>query len=508
MKKFILIITFVFSIGFIDGQTTFFKTIGGYNESSRYIEQTTDGGYIIAGRSARWTSTNGYAVKTNSVGDTVWTKLYGGTSYAEFKSARQTNDGGYIFVGKIGTSTLTDVYVVKTDSFGTIQWQKIIGGSLSDVGTFIRQTSDGGYIITGYGKSYGAGGDDVFIIKLDSIGNTQWDNILGQSGLDQGYSIEETNDGGYVATGTYGVQTYLFKLSNLGIIQWTKTYSEAGFFYKGKSVMQTSDGGYLILGGRRDTSQHNVILIKTDSLGNINWSKLYNGANAGNSESYSFNKTQNGGVIISSYLDGYFSLLYILVDSSGNIVWSQSGAPTSGYTNYGTWAQQTNDGGYILTGYAIDTFGGGFIYLIKTDSLGRSGCNDTITTLIVNTIIPTINTITVSTTLGIATTTPSLLTSCFGQTITTYCTSVGINESPSTPQISVYPNPSSGQFNFNGLEKESKIEVFDMTGKIIYQSIANNDFETINISDKATGIYFYRITKEMKLVQSGKIALQ
>ncbi|CAN5439506.1 hypothetical protein BH10BAC1_BH10BAC1_06420 [soil metagenome] len=85
---------------------------------------------------------------------------------------------------------------------------------------------------------------------------------------------------------------------------------------------------------------------------------------------------------------------------------------------------------------------------------------------------------------------------------------LGLNELQNTPQISVYPNPSSGQFNFNGLEKGNKIEVFDMTGKLIFEGRATSDFETINISENAKGIYFYRITDESKLVQSGKIALQ
>lgn len=502
MKKITFLFTLIFSFSFIKAQTTFFKTIGGYDESSNYIEQTTDGGFVIVGTSPT-SGTKGYVVKTNSIGDTIWTKLYGGT-YATFNSGKQTSDGGYILLGSIGYSTLSDIYVLKIDSIGSIQWQKNIGGSAEDIGTQIKQTSDGGYIVSGYGKSYGAGNDDVYIIKLDLAGNIQWNNVLGSASLDQGYSIEETSDGGYIAIGTSGANSYLLKLNSFGILQWSKTFGESSFFYKGKGVFQTSDDGYMILGGRRNSASvvNDVTLIKTDSLGNINWSKVYGGAIADND--FSFSKTVNGNFIIASSTNSQVALLYTLVDSTGNMIWSRF---VNGIINHGSFASETTDGGYVFTGYLKTAAAGGIIYFIKADSLGRSGCIDSSATLTTNPFVPIINAPIVSTTSGIAIATPIVFIGSIGRTMTTSCTSVGIYELTSSPKVFVYPNPSSDQFNFTGLGQENRIEIFNALGQLVFQIMTNNDFQTINIGNREKGIYFYRIIKDTKLVQQGKIIL-
>ncbi len=520
MKKFILLLAFVFSIGFIEGQITFFKTIGNINANaiSNYVEQTADGGYVMIGTYYGFSPTLlgvGYVIKTNSVGDTTWTQVYGNTGMI-INSGKQTNDGGYILLGKLRNSGYDDIYVLKIDSFGTIQWQKIIGGSNNETGECIKQTSDGGYIITGYGSSFGAGLSDVYVIKLDSTGNLQWENILGGTGSETGSSIEETNDGGFIVIGSASSSTFLIKLDNTGILQWSKKYSESIISNNGKSILQTSDNGYIILGNRNDTSatfSAMMTVIKTDSIGNINWSRIYTGSFY--NDVISIKKTASGNYIIAGSLtipypsaQAYRKLLYTLIDNSGNVIWSNSMGVSSPNFDYGTFATSTTDGGYIFTGYTSSPSLGGFIYFIKGDSLGTSGCNDSLVTLSAAIFTPTISTPITLSAAGVILNTPTIIENYGKDSIITYCTTVGINELPSAPQISVYPNPSSGQFNFSGLEKQNKIEVFDITGRIIYQSIAKNDFETINISDKAKAIYFYRITKEIKLVQSGKICIQ
>jgi hypothetical protein len=511
MKKVILFLTFIFSCGFIEGQITFFKTITGIDESSSYIEQTTDGGYVIVGMSLSLTDRNGYVIKTNALGDTIWTKIY--ETQTRLKSGMQTSDGGYVLIGtklNIPTSN-NDIYVLKIDAAGMIQWQKIISqGS----GTSIKQTSDGGYILTGAGSLTGTGNGDIYVVKLDALGNLQWNKVIGGPDSEYGSSIQETNDGGYIITGetidSISSEAYLLKLNNIGNFQWAKTFG-GSLYNESSEIIQTTDNGFIISGSRTNVSgtSSDFSIIKTDSLGNMSWAKVYNGASGGPS---SIKKTNDGNYIISSAKNAYgqIKMLFTLIDSSGTELWSRFMSPyyptSMGHYSTGTYAQQTTDGGYVFTGYATTVALQGFIYFIKADSLGKSGCDST-TTLVVNSFTPITNIVSPSIISGIIITNSSYPSSCRSDSIHTYCTSVGINELPSTPQISVYPNPSSGQFNFSGLEKESKIEMFDMTGKIIFQSIGTRDFEMINISDKATGIYFYRITKEMRLVQSGKISL-
>lgn len=510
MKKLILLLLFVFNISFTSGQVTFFKTITGIDESSNYVEQTTDGGYVLIGTSLSSTDINGYVIKTDALGDTLWTTIY--ETQTRLQSGMQTSDGGYVLLGAKQnlSSSDHDIYVLKIDATGTIQWQKIISQGGDEYGNCIKQTSDGGYILTGNGSNSGNG--DIFVVKLNAVGNIQWDNIVGGPDSEIGSSVQETNDGGYIISGevdsVFSSKTYLLKLDSAGVFQWAKTFGGTPY-NEGSEILQTADNGFIISGGRSDSSGINsdISIIKTDSLGNFSWAKTYDGPSS--FPLPSINKTFDGNYIISSSRLSYGQIqpLFTLIDTNGIELWSKFMSSVSPFYSTGTYAQQTTDGGYVFTGYASTAALQGFIYFIKADSLGSSGC-DSATTLVANSFIPITNIISPSTSSGLTITNSSYPASCRSDSIHTYCTTVGVNESPSTPQISVYPNPSSGQFNFSGLEKENKIEVFDITGRIIYQSIANSYFETINISDKAKGIYFYRITKEMKLLQSGRICVQ
>ncbi|MBA3970638.1 MAG: T9SS type A sorting domain-containing protein [Bacteroidetes bacterium] len=494
----------------MNGQITFFKTITGADESSNYVAQTTDGGYVIAGASTDTSGNiNGLVIKTNALGDTTWTRIYGIDT--RFNSGMQTSDGGYILIGKKQNFPTGDydIYILKIDAAGIIQWQKTIGLSDNEYGTSIRQTADGGYVLAGHGSDLGTG-YAIYVVKLDPGGNLQWDKVIGGSDTKTSSSIRETNDGGYIITGASSngtdSETYLLKLDGSGVEQWSKKYGGTTYA-KGSCIQQTPDQGYVISGTRTNSagSSSDLSVMKTDSLGNIDWAKVYVGANP-----YlegTINKTSNGNYILSSSKNvfGQSKLLFTLIDNSGNELWSRYMGITD--LGFGSWAEQTADGGFVFTGYSITLALRGAIYFIKADSLGRSGC-DSSTTLTVTPFIPTVTTPTSLSISGLAIINAALLASVRSDTINTYCTTVAISELQSKDQIAVYPNPSSGQFNFSGLRKESKIEVFDITGRTVYQLIAVGDLETINISDKAKGIYFYRVTSEMKLVQNGKICME
>jgi len=143
----------------------------------------------------------------------------------------QTKDGGYAITGAIDSSAVNnqDVYVVKLDTAGNSQWTKTIGGASKDVGAAIIQTQDGGYAITGATKSSGAGSFDVYAIKLDAIGKVIWTKTIGGEGDDEGESIVQTSDGGYAIGGftnaykTSDYKFYAIKLDAQGNQQWVKS---------------------------------------------------------------------------------------------------------------------------------------------------------------------------------------------------------------------------------------------------------------------------------------------
>ena len=255
-----------------NGEEQWSKTFGG-----RSVQQTTDSGYIICGTTISNGSDDLYLIKTDENGEEQWSKIFGGTGWDNGYSVQQTTDGGYIITGFVTVipSGNRDVYLIKTDGNGNEQWTQTIGGSDDDKGYFVQQTIDGGYIITGETWSYDIGEGDIYLIKTDENGEEQWSNTFGGLDEDKGYSVQQTQDGGYIITGYTesfgnGDDVYLIKTDENGNELWNKTFG--GIYHDdGRSIQQTQDGGYIIT-GRTDSfgnGWENVYLIKTDNQGNI-----------------------------------------------------------------------------------------------------------------------------------------------------------------------------------------------------------------------------------------------
>jgi hypothetical protein len=257
-------------------------------------------------------------------------KTYGGTSWDRAFSVRQTSDGGYIVTGytsSFGAGNY-DVFLIKTDAFGNIQWAKTYGGTNGDNATSVRQTSDGGYIVAGYTFSFGAGGSDIFLIKTDASGNIQWAKTYGGTGDDWASSVQQTSDGGYIVAGyTYSfgsgnLDIILIKTDASGNIQWAKTYGGTGWDIP-LSVQQTSDGGYIVAGTTSSfgAGGGDIFLIKTNAFGNVQWAKTYGGT--GDDVAYSVRQTSDGGYIVASYTSsfgaGTYDAFLIKTDANGNI---------------------------------------------------------------------------------------------------------------------------------------------------------------------------------------------
>ncbi|MCK9447725.1 MAG: T9SS type A sorting domain-containing protein [Bacteroidales bacterium] len=375
------------------------KSIGGSHEDWAYsIQQTSDGGYIAAGYtfsnngdvSGNHGASDYWVVKLDDTGNIQWQKCLGGSGYDSAKSIQQTSDGGYIVAGSSESNDgdvsgnhggYGDYWVVKLDESGNIQWQKCLGGSDDDYYAVIQQTSDGGYIVAG--ASWSSDGDvtgnhnstDYWIVKLDIAGTIQWEKSLGGSSEDWPESIQQTSDGGYIVAGESksndgdvtgnhdnGEQLgdyWAVKLDATGNIQWEKSLggSEQDWAY---SIQQTFDGGYIVAGysysndgdvsGNHGNSDYWAV--KLDDSGTIQWQKTLGGN--GWDVATATQQTLDGGYIIAG----------VSMSNDGDVSGNHGGADVwivklagSGVTTYEiTTSSEPAEGG-TTTGGGIYNYG-------------------------------------------------------------------------------------------------------------------------------------------------------
>jgi len=360
--------------------TLWTRTFGGYDGDFGYsIQQTMDGGYIITG----YTYSHGAGsadvclIKTDANGNEQWTQTFDVSFNDKGYSVQQTSDGGYIITGytEYCGGDSAGVYLMKTDANGNEQWTQTFDGNDWDEGWSVQQTTDGGYIIAGSTWYYSANSGDVYLIKTDANGNESWMQTFGGSSDEHGYSVQQTSDGGYIIAGhtwSYGSGEYdvfVIKTDTNGNESWTQTFggSSSDFSY---SVQQTTDGGYIIAGKTYSygTGESDVYLIKTDTNGNEQWTQTFGGSDwdAG----HSVQQTSDGGYIIAGYTYSYGAgsgdVYLIKTDANGNEQWTQTFG--GGNNDKGRSVQQTSDGGYIIAGYTGSCGAGSYdICLIKTE---------------------------------------------------------------------------------------------------------------------------------------------
>jgi hypothetical protein len=256
------------------GAVQWASTLGDPSNSAagQSVQQTTDGGYVVSGFPAGAIGGLGL-LKYGSTGQLQWLRRAAATNFYG-QSVQQTSDGGYIVAGaqQIGT-TQYDLSLDKFDASGNLQWAQLGGGANYETGNSVRQTSDGGYIVAGTTASFGAGGQDILLLKYDSSGALQWTRVSGGPYDDIGDSVQQTSDGGYIVAGRTAVagvsSIFLQKYDNSGTLQWTKAVVVGQF--QPTSVQQAVDGGYVIAAstGASGNAGVDIFIAKTDSTGNV-----------------------------------------------------------------------------------------------------------------------------------------------------------------------------------------------------------------------------------------------
>ncbi len=432
MKKhftllFLVLATTLFSQPVIEWQ----RLLGGdaYDYGS-CIRPTSDGGYIIAGTSN--SKNNGdvgnnkggsdcWVIKLDAAGDIEWQRTLGGSKNEGAIYIEQTSDGGYILGAQtnsddgdvIGHHNNSDYWIVKLDETGAIEWQRTLGGTGNEYLSSVVPTTDGGYFVCGVTSStngdvignHGAG--DIWVLKLDSLGATQWQKALGGSWIEYAGEAVQTADGGYVIAGhttsidgdllfSYGQEDiWVIKLTAAGEIEWSNTFG-GNIQDIANSIRQTADGGYIVAGGTSSQNGHvstahgqlDMWVFKLTPAGELEWERSLGGSQSENATGIQL--IPDGGFIVSgsstsnngqvSGNNGFIDGWVVRLDASGEIVWEKSFGSTG--DDQILEILPIADGGFVFIGGTDSNDGditgnhGGFDLWVTKISSGVTGVED------------------------------------------------------------------------------------------------------------------------------------
>lgn len=498
IAAFMLLFWFTYS----HAQITFQRVYGtSDNEQCETIEQTNDGGYILAGEATYQPNPHqGLLVKVNSTGNISWARIFTIPYHLNFNCVRQTPDSGYIIAGS--TNALSNLLLLKTDIAGNLLWAKSYGDSSNEVGYYVINTTDGGFIALG---STNAGGNvDIYLIKTDALGNLLWARNYGGSGYDIAYRIRQTSDGGYIISGassSFGAgnsEIYRIKINGYGDIMWSKIYGGA-YSNGGGDALETADGGFFMLGhsGYGPSNAVNVQLIRTNSTGDTIWTKTYGKPGTHALIMQRIDITSNGDYIMTGWLEtipGQYDGYLMKVDSMANNKWSYSFSSSQGFGS----VHETIDGGLVLfTTYSGPLGpGGNDFFLVKTDSSGNSGCYQSADTLtqshspiVISNPLTLVDSGAIENNVNLIVSNVTLQDSilCFNSLNSVPDEEITSNE------IAMFPNPSNGSFTIQGLNGTGELIVYSPSGSEIYRKKINSKFETVEINGTYQGIYFLQV---------------
>lgn len=510
------------------------KCLGGSDDEihlgfSCDFQNTSDGGFIICGSTK---STDGdvsgihispdfpeepasdaWVVKTDHQGNVEWQKCFGGTSRDAALSVQQTSDGGYIVSGyalsddgdvveneydQNGNPTyhgMQDIWILKLDDLGNIEWQKCLGGQGDEFALKIIQTTDGGFIIAGntYGSLYGEiidvhGSWDIWIVKLSPIGNIEWQNCLGGTEWDMCSDISQASDGGFILSGRtssnngdvsgwhFGTANggstlledfWVVKLNIVGEIEWQKCLGGSRDDWA-SSITEATDGGYIVTGfttssdgdvsgyyGTPPFGIHDVWIVKLDNEGNFIWQKCLGGL--GLDEAISIQHDLEGYILVGNTtsndgdVNGFIGgtdFWIVQTDLMGNILWQKVIGGTSSESAHRVLT--TSDGYVVLGGTSsndIDVSGnnGGIdIWMVKLNNVSSS----------------------IS----------------------------GINES----SISIFPTPANNTLTIECSQSinDKRFGIFEISGKVVMTGTINSCRMELNIEQLSKGVYTMKIEGE------------
>jgi hypothetical protein len=463
----------------------------------------------------------------------AWQNNYGSIKDDYAYDIKQTNDGGFIFTGYV-LSRFGDVseshgqqefWVVKTDSDGVIEWERTFGGSSYERAYSIQQTSDNGYIVAGVTASVDGditeyfGYEDIWVLKLDSTGNLEWQKSYGDDDNELIWEILQTTDGGYVMAGNSWINNshsdfIVKKIDPNGNLEWQNIfgYDNNGSEDKAHSIKQTSDGGYIVAGytivleNQLNTSDYWIV--KLNSLGVIEWDSRLGGTNV--DDAWNVQQTTDGGYIITGYSysndgdvtgnHGMEDIWVVKLNTTGSIQWQKSLGGSTHDRSYSII--QNSDGDYIVSGYT-DSIDGDITnnhgsydgWLVKLDTNGNIIWQTTVggsgTDAFRRVIQTTDGGYAVSGRIDSEDTDSGTLqgdADCW--VVTFQSETLHVNNNITTNMLNIYPNPVSNVLNIKTPYVINSLVLYDVLGNQVMHAKNTNQ---IFVSNYPSGLYLLKL---------------
>ena len=385
-------------------QIEFIRTMGGADDDMAYsIVQGPNNGFAVAGATENFGNGGLDATMTtyDSAGVLQWVRTFGGVGNDNAEVIIRTADGGYAIAGYISSygAGLADGFVRKFDKAWASQWAVTIGSAQNDYLYDLIQTSTGEYVVTGRSEVTGAGERKAFIVKISSTGNLLWARVMGED-EEVGQEVVEADDGGFVMAGVtsnYGAglsDLYLTKFNNMGVHQWTKAMGGTNF-ESAASIVKCSDGGFALTGSTLSFGPGNgaILYAKFDAAGGYVFSRTIGGVTL--DVNYAIINTSDGGYGLIGHTDeaADHDLLFIKFDDVWEHDWTRK-LDVDGQT-WGWSIIQTTNGWYAAAGHFRASEGEDYDALITRFNSTGLTCSDTSANLpITNWILPTVTTVT------------------------------------------------------------------------------------------------------------------
>ncbi len=533
MKKLLIILLCLNFINSLNAQSIFQHGYGNNrNERCQSIWPTKDGGYLLNGASTSFGNgdVDALIVRVDALGNILWSNSCGTAANEIPTYAVETFDNKFTFIGSTDTSapgTLTNGLLFKTDSAGNFLWAKSFGGINSETATKIIELPDHGYAITGSTESYGSGSSDIYFMRTDQNGDTLFTRIYGSADNEASKSMTTTRDGGYIICGKSSafisgqlvITAFLVRIDSTGNLLWSKLYGDS-LFQEAQSVVETADSGFIVCGSRDFTSNGNydILLFKTDISGNIQWSKTY-GGNKGEG-SYAVHLNEDGTYVLSGYTnsmgighrgDDSTNIFLMKTDAWGDTLWTRTYGDSLQEEAF--LSEKTLDGGFILSGFSdYHNADSSQMFVIKTDDLGFSGCYTyTSHPVIVTDLLAQTNANYIQTS-GMNIDTLSLITINRLVPDSTYCLITNVNEIPEKYSYKLFPNPVTDRLFVSFHSKSSqlnnstnfiRINVYNIVGEQIsaYHFInTSGNYLELDISSLMQGIYLLEIQTQSETI--------